>query len=406
MHLTCRRLYNAAHQQFAVVNFTERVHVVTPHSIDALINITKHPAFGKYVKAIGICSARRSISVKGPPRRSVALNGYVTTKCFARAMEQVFKNIKDRSGSVSITIYDNPGMGNLGNWSGHRLSTRPTPIKCHGWADLLKLSSSWITYRTAETFEQTVYAARRVKCRITCLKMDLFTGYNSLAQAQIQQAMEEILESTLTPLSVDLGRSGFPKLSYDNRAQSIDLRDIVYSDTIMNAGFNIPVDTLYAWASTQKVTQVKVDLIDNYMPACLQAILTPQLERLDLSRMYAQTGHLSHNLWSQTIAIISTLPRLQHCRLSDFTYCIDLTWGDSHLLYFILPGHGRIPCKVGAFKLLFPDGSGTIQLDGDGIRETLHDLVHYVRAAEERKIQQIISDGFIEDDIIRGIHEV
>jgi hypothetical protein len=272
MRLTCRRLNDAAIKQFAVVNFTERVHVVTPYSIDALINITKHPTFAKYVKTIGTCSARRSVSVKGPPRRSVALNGYITTRRFARAMEQVFKIIRDRSGSVAITIYDNPGMGNLGNWSGHRLSTRPTPIKCHGWADLLRLSSSYITYRTAETFEQTVYAARRVKCRITCLKMDLFTGYNSLAKAQIQQAMQEILESTPTPLSVNLGRNRFPKLSYDRSSQSVEMRDIVYLDTIMNAGFNIPVDTLYAWTPTQRVTQLKVDLIDNYTPACLQAV--------------------------------------------------------------------------------------------------------------------------------------
>lgn len=38
-----------------------------------------------------------------------------------------------------------------------------------------------------------------------------------------------------------------------------------------------------------------------------------------------------------------------------------------------------------------------------GIRKELRDLVNYVRAAENRKRQKIISDGFIKDGTIGGI---
>jgi hypothetical protein len=270
VRLTCRRLCQASTQRFAVVNFTERVHVVTPHSIGALVNVTGHPLFGKHIKSVGFCSARRTAPVKG--RRSVALNGYVTTGRFARDLEQVFTNIKHRAGSVTVAIYDNPGVGCLGAWSGCRLASRscPTSIRCHGWQDLLEYSPSYITYRTAETFEQAVYAARRVRCRILGLKMDLSTGYNSLAQAQIQQAMEEILESSPAPLSVDLGRNEYPKLSYDSSSKSVELRDIVYDGPGMNAGFNIPVDALFAWLNSQIIVEAKVDYIDNFTTTRLQ----------------------------------------------------------------------------------------------------------------------------------------
>jgi hypothetical protein len=135
----------------------EFLHVVTPHSIGVLSNITGYPIFGKHVTFVGICSARPTARMEG--QRLMALNGYITTRSFARDLEQVFVNIKQHLGSVTITIYDNPGIGNLEAWSGSRLAAHPrlTPIKCHGWQDLLKFSPSYITYRTAETFEQTVY---------------------------------------------------------------------------------------------------------------------------------------------------------------------------------------------------------------------------------------------------------
>jgi hypothetical protein len=248
-----------------------------------------------------------------------------------------------------------------------------------------------------------MYAARRARCKVACLKMDLFTGYHSLAQARLHQAMEEILESSPAPLSADLGRNRFPKLSYDSKSKSVELRDVVYLDTIMNAGFNIPVDALYSWLYSQRVVRAKVDYIDNYTPECLlYTIFTPELKYLDLSRIHAQTGHFDQNPWSETIDIKSDLPSLQHCKLNELTYCIDFAWGDDHTQHFTLPGHGRFPCEVSGFKLLFPNGTTTIEMSG-GIRKELRDLVNYVRAAENRKRQKIISDGFIKDGTIGGI---
>jgi hypothetical protein len=78
----------------------------------------------------------------------------------------------------------------------------------------------------------------------------------------------------------------------------------------MGTGFNIPVDPLYTWLETQKITRVKAYELCNYRTECLQAILTPRLKHLELARMCAHTGHLDRDLWSEAVQIISSLPNL------------------------------------------------------------------------------------------------
>jgi hypothetical protein len=144
------------------------------------MDVTAHHVYGGYVKTVSICSVRRQTLANDSTSRSVIDNRYVLSGRFARAMEQVFINIKQRSGSVNITIYDNPDKRNL-NRPGYILSKniRSMSIKCYGWKDFLTFCPSYVTYRTAETVEQTVKAACRAKCQITCFKMNLFTRYNS-----------------------------------------------------------------------------------------------------------------------------------------------------------------------------------------------------------------------------------
>ncbi|KAH0019492.1 hypothetical protein KCU78_g6769, partial [Aureobasidium melanogenum] len=58
--LACKKLCDAATPRFAKVYFTERIHVVSPYSINALVDITEHPVLGGCVKTITICAARRT----------------------------------------------------------------------------------------------------------------------------------------------------------------------------------------------------------------------------------------------------------------------------------------------------------------------------------------------------------
>jgi hypothetical protein len=163
LRLTCKQLCNAVTRRFGIVNFTERSHVVTPYSIRALIEITEHPEFGKYVESVSICCIRKRVVLEGLPSKSATFNGYNTTKRFARDIERVFTNIKALSGSVTISIEDYPLWGQIGE--------RYMPVRCYGWKQLFELSADFKCGHLLETLEETIYAARRAKCPVKCLKI-------------------------------------------------------------------------------------------------------------------------------------------------------------------------------------------------------------------------------------------
>jgi hypothetical protein len=120
------------------------------------------------------------------------------------------------------------------------------------------------------------------------------------------------------------------------------------------------------------------------------------------------TAQFSHNLWSELIEIISGF---SYCRLRNLTYDIDLTWDDVHYDgdgYLVLPGHPQTPysCACSWFKLLLPGGTFAIAMEGDDVNVRLRDLASYVRAAENRKRQEIISDACVRDSLVGDIEVI
>jgi hypothetical protein len=211
VRLTCSRLCDTANPQFAKVNFTKRVYVVSPYSIDTLVDITKHPVFGGYVKTVVISSARQTTRPHtSPPLRwaesynkDLCLNAYVKTRRFARRMERVFKNIRSHAGSVAISISDHPPVRN-------RLRT------C-GWTQLHDSLPVYMTSRLSETFEETIYAARRARCPVESLEILKTCAEPPAINHELDAAIRRVLESNLAPLNVNL--SGRYQISHSHGSQ-------------------------------------------------------------------------------------------------------------------------------------------------------------------------------------------
>jgi hypothetical protein len=107
--------------------------------------------------------------------------------------------------------------------------------------------------------------------------------------------------------------------------------------------------------------------------------------------------NLSDHLGLAEFAVLQTeQAELRHC------YYV----GANYARYFELPGYGRYFCEVSGFRLLFPNGTVTTEIDDDGIRRKLLDLASYVRAEEDRKRQKIVSDGRVLDDVVGATHEI
>ncbi|CAD0114672.1 unnamed protein product [Aureobasidium uvarum] len=359
----CPRLCDIVTPRFALVNFTERIHVVSPHSIDALVGVTEHPVFGGYVKTVVICSGRRTtipVTSTFPeqeyteiPNQDTHLNDYVKTKRFAHRMERVFRNIRVHSGSVGIGIYDIPGK--------------------------------------AETLEETVYAARRARCPITWLEVDLFADHPYFIQADLDAAMHRILESSLTPLNVYLCAGHSFRLAYGSDWQCLELEHFTFVNAIP---LGPPLRAVYSWLLTRWVKHLRIFNVNGYHDFRLRPFLTPYLISLDLRMLSIWTGYFDRRLWSEQIRIISNLTGLQHCTISCLSYLFEFTADDDDDEgYLELPGYGRYPCVAPQFYLAFRDGTETIQMNGDDVCEQLKELASYVVAAEAYKVLEIVRDG-------------
>ncbi|KAG9966134.1 hypothetical protein KCU61_g1050, partial [Aureobasidium melanogenum] len=384
VRLVCKRLCDAATPRFATVNFTERIHVASPYSISALIKITEHPVFGGYMKTVGICGAIRLKERQSSFYWNKFIeeddcdayrNVFVQTGSFAHCMERVFGNIRSRTGSVAIGICDNPGIGNLTRLSG--TGSVAVPMKCYGWNQLTKPYTDLIVYWIMETLEQTVFAARPVRCPVERLMM----GFASL----------------------DMGREPGRKLSYRKELQRVELQKIDFSErtTQINDGFELLLKASHAWLITQKVNELNVSQSGVHQAACLGQFLTPSLRCLELSKMFVSTRHFNSNLWSEYIQTISNLPALQHCKLNRLAYRISLTYDlFDRREYIWLPDHGRYTYDSNVLDLAFHNGQESVEMTGDDVCEQLKGLACYVAAAEAQRLQRIVNDGHVDRSVV------
>ncbi|KAG9739381.1 hypothetical protein KCU73_g9493, partial [Aureobasidium melanogenum] len=123
LRLTSKRLCAISSGPFANRHFSERKHVASAYSMEALVKITAHPFFGKFVKTVIISGSRPEVRenplLEGVPRSCVQCPGHILL-CQNPAphhlamgfeqlrvkLEEAFSNIRQHSSSVSIGACD------------------------------------------------------------------------------------------------------------------------------------------------------------------------------------------------------------------------------------------------------------------------------------------------------------
>ncbi|THX14941.1 hypothetical protein D6D13_02512 [Aureobasidium pullulans] len=365
VRLTCKKLCEAANRPFGFAIFTERAHVVSPYSINALVDITEHPIFGSYVKSVGICSARAGLEkdylkyhrVDIDTSDKAILNGYVKTGRFGRLMKRVFDNIRMHSQSVTISIYnDNPDGTRFDNES------CLAPETYFGWAQFIKQSPGTPVSMPAETLEQTVYAARRAGCLIKRIRMDRPSPnlrFRDEAQKRLDTTIQQILESSITPL--DLHVDG---IRYHDKSANLEISEFMprlREDKIHQC----PLNAFYCWVKAKKIARLRFHHNSDFNIRPFQPLLT------------------------------------SHLRFERLRYECDLEWGViSDISYLYLPGQGEYLCDYDSFHLLFRDGNKSFEAKGESVCTELKGLVCYLEASEEQKRSQIIREGLVSHDKI------
>lgn len=315
LRLTCRELYDTATPHFAKVNFTERFHVVSPYSIDTLVKITEHPVFGGYVKTVAVSSARQTtrpymsdfFSWYRSPNQDICIDAYMKTRRFSRRMERVFENIRSRSGSVAISIYESPDK------------KRP---RSRGWARLNKplATRMLLTPRPSQTLEETVYAARRARCPITSIQITKHEFLSQIMHDELEAAMHRVLESNVAPLNLNPNNM-HSDISYDNKSQHSKI--FGSSDEIYGMSY-LGRQASYDWLLTQKTTQLSIGRNYRLQVPHVRPFFSHHLRCLNIYSASLLTAHFDRSLWSEIIETISGLPGLRYCKLGYLGYRLDL----------------------------------------------------------------------------------
>ena len=402
VRLTCKKLCEAANRPFGFANFTERAHVVSPYSINALVDITEHPIFGSYVKSVGICSASAGLKKEGfdyyyrmdtDAMNKLILNGYVKTGRFGRRMKRVFDNVRMNCRSVTISIYnDEPDGTRFVNES------CLAPETYFGWTQFIKQSPGAPAFKPAETLEQTVYAARRAGCLIKCIRMDYFSPdmrFRGEIQRRLDTTIQQVLESSITPL--DFHVDG---IRYHDKSASLEISEFMpksREDTIHEC----PLTAFYCWVKAKKIARLRFHHNSYFNIRHFQPLLTSHLEYLGLDRLGVPCRDLDVNLWSEHIQSLCGLRGLRYCRLERLRYECDLGFDNvSDTSWLELPGQDRYVCDYDSFHLLFRDGTKSFEAKGESVCTELKGLVCYLEASEEQKRSQIIREGLVSHDKI------
>ncbi|KAI4721286.1 hypothetical protein E4T48_02443 [Aureobasidium sp. EXF-10727] len=186
MRLVCKSLYNAANRPFGITYFTNRHHVLSAKSINALLGMVTHPVLGPYVNSIAMTAlSPLSLENYGSVQKAedeVSKEAFVNSREYMRSMKQVFDKISKHQNSVHISICESASQSGPG----------------FGWKDMRSHSSFGYGHCHLETLEHTLVAAIRANCHVRSLELSM----HHYKFETLRDALEDLLSPTRPPLKL------------------------------------------------------------------------------------------------------------------------------------------------------------------------------------------------------------
>lgn len=301
--------------------------------MDALVKITAHPLFGRFVKTVIISCYRPDIR---PPvghsdfchkcRRTKSEHSYYPVKFdhavlgsdqLCARLDESFGNLSKHSGAVTIGVYDTT-EGALGSMQ--YLANNRVPLGVR-WCETEH------DYLLNETYKQVVRAARKSGCKIDGVRVGCF-GTEKLPSMDLQLILDpwsrDFFTSMTEPLNFHLRcdeRYSMPQnLHYycDTKRLFLQRHDFSHDwDDHDLVGY---MRSALSWLATQSVTCVRILSTDFSAISDLQPLLSCTLSSLRLCDVTVHTTQLATNLWSKFLSDISQLNGLTYLELDRLYY--------------------------------------------------------------------------------------
>ncbi|CAD0100017.1 unnamed protein product [Aureobasidium mustum] len=403
LRLTNKRLCAIASGPLALEKFSERKHVASQYSMNALIEITAHPFFGKFVKTVTVCGSRPKLlsGCSGPaPQHRVLRFRQLRDK-----LKYVFSNIKRNSSSVCIGAGDQADYYCWGSEDYARCVDGNDSFN-HDLLHTLHGQSS--SRYMSKTFGYTFQAAQTAGCDIEKVKIDISdTEMSEMLQDGYGEEVQALLQTYIIPLSKPLSldlttRSYFygERLEYDNKTGKLCMLTIPlhsFPDDECDAFPN--VQPMLNWLKAFPITQIEVRKSLVASSDLLSIFCVPKLERLTLHNIQLHTGEFEVNFWSTFLLRLSRLTTLRYLEISFARYYFSI---EDH---FVLPSgnydFGEHSSHTN-FRLMFSeDGDEAVILsDHTSISVELKALADRVAQMERDKVAEIERDGYVRDDLV------
>jgi hypothetical protein len=358
LRLTSKQLCAIANAPFATLHFSERRHVQSAYSMDALVEITAHPFFGRFVKSVIISGSRpqlcgNPITESSPsiirtcvlckPNLEVMVCKRPEPNHVVLTFEQVrdklnaaFSNIKRHSSPIFVGVYD----------SIH---------KCYGSAkfdahcgmisrDHLPHShrKTWPAWRECtelvESFQVVLQAAQQSGCDIQGTKLhvfDLTFKISTPHDREIQRMMLYFLDSlsgTLSfELSLQVGERGSPDyyLKYDHSTGELDISGVDFPPYLQDDEcVSTIIASMLDRLSAQPISSVRLKESICYMSDFFRLFCYPTLKKLLMHDVTFDTDRFDCNLWSSVLGHLARTTELKYLELSHCQY--EIEWTRNH----------------------------------------------------------------------------
>jgi hypothetical protein len=435
LRLTNKYLCAVSNTPFATLHFSERRHVQSEYSMDALVEITAHPFFGKFVKTVILSGSRPEIRsnpfVKNVPRSCTPCTPTLSSSLckhpaphhialrferLAGKLQKAFSNIRHHSTLVSIGVCDSAHMC-FGSAQYHADCATISKISSRSDIDFSKPIECNQFVKTYETiFSATVHSG----CRIKGIK--LFTSRVRYPDTpshltEVRDMMRHFVDYLHRKLSIEwslqLSRSRTPRyyLKYDQDTSELDLSGLHFD---LPAFGNVEVQTRRILALLVDRTMVQVKLRDCWFrePEVLRTLCSPTLERLTLHHVTLHTSEPGTNIWSSFLDLLSRTSRLKYLELHHCAYeFLDAENENAdpnadHRWLELPSGLYQVSPEMDEDQLRFflaPSGDReeTIVLsDPTSIAVQLKTLADQVAQMEINKVAEIEREGWVRTDII------
>jgi hypothetical protein len=433
LRLTSKHLCAIANTPFATLHFSERRHVQSAYSMDALIEITAHPFFGRFVKSVIISGSRPQLCgnpiVNGTPgairtcanchlhKRPDPNHVVLTFERLRDKLNEAFSNIRRYSTPVFVGVCDSihTCYGSV-KFGAH---CREIEFK-H-----LSLKKMWPLRRDCaelmESFQVVLQAAQESACQMQGTKLHMFgLTYkpNTPHDREIQSMLFYFLDSLSGILSFELsfqvGEYGSPSyyLKYDHVTGGLDISGVNFVSYPLDDDYvNMRIVSMLNRLSAQPISYVRLRDSICHMSDFFRVFCYPTLAKFTMHDVTLDTDNFDCNLWSSLLSQLARTTNLKYLELSECQYEIDwerneVADPDETEAWFRTPnGLYQFHPEIHDIKKFYPAPSGDITKkmilsDRTSISIQLQEFADQVAQLEVDKIARIEKEEFVRHDIV------